>query len=97
MSGNKMGAFALGLVLLACAAVATSGSKIVEQLPVERNSADRQEPLAPRTQRWARLSEDQRVIITKQIMQAISEMVNSDCLLERDYQGWLDFGRRNVE
>ncbi|XP_057698812.1 gastrin/cholecystokinin-like peptide [Corythoichthys intestinalis] len=96
MSGNKMATFTLGLVLLSCATITASG-KIVEQLPVARNSEGRQEPLPPRTERWAHLSEDQRVIITKQIMQAISEMVNSDCLLERDYQGWLDFGRRDAE
>lgn len=24
-------------------------------------------------------------------------MMNSDCMLDRDYQGWVDFGRRDAE
>ncbi|XP_037328212.1 gastrin/cholecystokinin-like peptide [Pungitius pungitius] len=53
-------------------------------------------PLA-RTERRAHLSEDEREIMTKQIMQAISEMRNSECMSDRDYQGWVDFGRRDAE
>lgn len=26
-----------------------------------------------------------------------TEMMNSDCMLNRDYQGWVDFGRRDAE
>ncbi|XP_061625811.1 gastrin/cholecystokinin-like peptide [Phyllopteryx taeniolatus] len=102
MSGNRMAAFALVLFLLACAAaVAASEGKKVEQLQAGREAtrsfAGRQEPLPSRTERRAHLSEEERVIMTKQIMQAISEMVNSDCMLDRDYQGWVDFGRRDAE
>lgn len=25
------------------------------------------------------------------------ELVNTDCMLERDYQGWVDFGRREAK
>ncbi|XP_061686546.1 gastrin/cholecystokinin-like peptide [Syngnathoides biaculeatus] len=101
MSGNRMATFALVLLLLACSAVAASGSKKVEQLQAAReetrNFAGRQEPLPARTARRAHLSEEERTIMTKQIMQAISEMVNSDCMLDRDYHGWVDFGRRDAE
>lgn len=24
-------------------------------------------------------------------------MMNSECMLDRDYQGWVDFGRRDAE
>ncbi|XP_071360994.1 gastrin/cholecystokinin-like peptide [Trachinotus anak] len=66
-----------------------------------RDSARRQEP-APEThsarmERRAHLSEDEREIMTKQIMQAISEVMNSECMSDRDYQGWVDFGRRDAE
>ncbi|XP_040892743.1 gastrin/cholecystokinin-like peptide [Toxotes jaculatrix] len=66
-----------------------------------RGSTHRQE-LAPQThtarmERRAHLSEDEREIMTKQIMQAISEMMNSECMSDRDYQGWVDFGRRDAE
>lgn len=26
-----------------------------------------------------------------------TEMMNTDCVLDRDYQGWVDFGRRDVK
>ncbi|XP_069385868.1 gastrin/cholecystokinin-like peptide [Paralichthys olivaceus] len=66
-----------------------------------RDSAHRREA-APQTrsarmERRAHLSEDEREIMTKQIMQAISEVMNSECMLDRDYQGWVDFGRRDAE
>ncbi|KAG7281968.1 hypothetical protein CRUP_003026 [Coryphaenoides rupestris] len=50
-----------------------------------------------RTNKLAHLSEDEREFMTKQIMQAISEMVNAECMASRDYQGWVDFGRRSAE
>ncbi|XP_028307945.1 cholecystokinin [Gouania willdenowi] len=40
---------------------------------------------------------DNREMMTKQIMHAISEMMNSECMSDRDYQGWVDFGRRDAE
>ncbi|CAL8269424.1 unnamed protein product [Gadus morhua 'NCC'] len=43
------------------------------------------------------LSELERELRTKEIMAAISEMVNSGCPSSRDYQGWVDFGRRSAE
>nr|XP_061779123.1 gastrin/cholecystokinin-like peptide [Nerophis lumbriciformis] len=97
-----MAAFALVLLLLACAAEAQS--RTMQQIQARgeaardsaaRDSADRQTSL--RVARRTHLTENEREIITKQIMQAISEMVNSDCMLDRDYRGWLDFGRRDAE
>ncbi|KAF7216373.1 gastrin/cholecystokinin-like peptide [Nothobranchius furzeri] len=50
-----------------------------------------------RSERRAHLSEDQREMMTKQIVQALSEVMNSECMSDRDYQGWVDFGRRDAE
>ncbi|XP_041839494.1 gastrin/cholecystokinin-like peptide [Melanotaenia boesemani] len=61
-----------------------------------RDSSDRLKP-AMRAERRAHLSEDSREIMTKQIMQAISEVMNSECMSDRDYHGWVDFGRRDTE
>ncbi|CAL8332288.1 unnamed protein product [Merluccius merluccius] len=63
-------------------------------------AARRQDGLHTRVSRMdklAHLSGDEREFITKQIMQAISEMLNSECSSSRDYQGWVDFGRRSAE
>ncbi|XP_046900156.1 cholecystokinin [Hypomesus transpacificus] len=50
-----------------------------------------------RMDRLAHLSLDDREFMSRQIMQAISEMMNSECMSGRDYQGWVDFGRRSAE
>ncbi|XP_056137039.1 cholecystokinin [Lampris incognitus] len=50
-----------------------------------------------RMERLAHLSEDERELLTKQIMQTISEIMNSECMSDRDYQGWVDFGRRSTD
>uniref|UniRef100_A0A3P9LS12 Gastrin/cholecystokinin peptide hormone domain-containing protein n=1 Tax=Oryzias latipes TaxID=8090 RepID=A0A3P9LS12_ORYLA len=52
---------------------------------------------ATRERRRAHLTEDEREMMTKQIVQALSEVMNSDCMSDRDYRGWLDFGRRDAE
>eukprot|EP00063_Salmo_salar_P011742 XP_013986577.1 PREDICTED: cholecystokinin-like [Salmo salar] len=61
---------------------------------VVRMAQDTQTSMA-RVERMSHLSEDQREFMSKQIMQAISEMMN-ECP-DRDYQGWVDFGRRSAE
>uniref|UniRef100_A0A672G3F7 Gastrin/cholecystokinin peptide hormone domain-containing protein n=1 Tax=Salarias fasciatus TaxID=181472 RepID=A0A672G3F7_SALFA len=76
--------------------------QLARQRGKPREAADRPKtkPWAPagaRPARRAPLSEDEREIMTKQIMQAITEMMNSDCMLDRDYQGWVDFGRRDTD
>ncbi|KAM9491007.1 cholecystokinin-like [Salvelinus alpinus] len=61
---------------------------------VAKREQDTQTSMA-RMERMVHLSEDQRESMSKQIMQAISEMMN-ECP-GRDYQGWVDFGRRSAE
>ncbi|XP_044047368.1 cholecystokinin [Siniperca chuatsi] len=111
MSGKVIMVFALLVALLVSSAASSPESSavgetnILQQLLAKREkvrgSAGRQEP-APQThsarmERRAHLSEDNREVMTKQIMQAISEMMNSECMSDRDYQGWVDFGRRDAE
>ncbi|XP_078124580.1 uncharacterized protein LOC144529389 [Sander vitreus] len=105
MSGKVIVVFALLVALLVfSAAEEAEETNLLQQLLAKREkvrgSTDRQKP-APqaspaRMERRAHLSEDEREIMTKQIMQAISEM-NSECMSDRDYQGWVDFGRRDAE
>ncbi|XP_068178168.1 cholecystokinin [Antennarius striatus] len=64
------------------------------QLNVKKESTPRAH--SARVERRVHLSENEREIMTKQIMQAISEM-NPECISGRDYQGWLDFGRRDAD
>uniref|UniRef100_UPI0037E72040 uncharacterized protein n=1 Tax=Semicossyphus pulcher TaxID=241346 RepID=UPI0037E72040 len=109
MSGKAVVVFALLVALLITGAASSPGeakdSNALQQLLAKRmkvrDSATKQAPApqahSTRTQRRTHLSEDEREIMTKQIMQAISEMMSSDCMLDRDYQGWVDFGRREAE
>ncbi|XP_060942622.1 gastrin/cholecystokinin-like peptide [Limanda limanda] len=104
MSGKVMLVLALLVALLVCSAASSpETTSTLQQLLAkrERNSAHRREP-APQTrsarmERRAHLSGDEREIMTKQIMKAISEVMNSECMPDRDYQGWVDFGRRDAE
>ncbi|XP_068585145.1 gastrin/cholecystokinin-like peptide [Cebidichthys violaceus] len=106
MSRKVIVVFALLVALLPPSAAGTpEETRLLQRLLVNREpargSAGRQEPApqAPsaRMERRAHLSEDEREIMTKQIMQAISGMMNSECMSDRDYQGWVDFGRRDAE
>ncbi|XP_072517336.1 cholecystokinin isoform X2 [Salminus brasiliensis] len=45
--------------------------------------------------RSERLAEDQREVISRQILQALSEIIPRECI--SDYQGWVDFGRRSTD
>ncbi|XP_024914562.1 gastrin/cholecystokinin-like peptide [Cynoglossus semilaevis] len=77
-------------------------TKAIQRLLAEREKMRdgdyNQEPVhQTRTQRHAYPSEDKQDIMTKQIIQAISEIMNSECMPDRDYQGWVDFGRRDAE
>lgn len=87
MSGKAIVVFALLVALLVCGAASSPGeakeTNILQQLLAKReklrDSAGRQE-LAPqaqssRVERRAHLSDDEREIMTKQIMQAISGML----------------------
>ncbi|XP_068448368.1 gastrin/cholecystokinin-like peptide [Clinocottus analis] len=106
MSRKVIVVFALLVALLPpSAAGEPQETHVRRQLPAKRESArgsaGRQEPapVAPsaRMERRAQLSEDEREIMTKQIVRAISEVINSECMSDRDYQGWVDFGRRDAE
>ncbi|XP_014865171.1 PREDICTED: cholecystokinin-like [Poecilia mexicana] len=77
------------------AAGQAKGADVLQRLLAKREEA--REASATRAERRAHLSEDEREIMTKQVMQAIAEVMNSDCMLGRDYQGWVDFGRRDAE
>ncbi|XP_005925193.2 cholecystokinin isoform X1 [Haplochromis burtoni] len=111
MSGKVFVVFALLVALLVSGAASptetgeTEETNVLKQLlakhEMAKDSAGRQRQ-APRThsarvERRAHLSVDEREIMTKQIMQAISELMNSECMTDRDYQGWVDFGRRDTE
>ncbi|XP_034456435.1 gastrin/cholecystokinin-like peptide [Hippoglossus hippoglossus] len=106
MSGKVMLVLALLVALLVCGAASSpETTSTLQQLLAKRerakDSAHRREP-APQTrsarmERRAHLSEDEREIMTKQVMKAISEVMNSECMPDRDYQGWVDFGRRDAE
>ncbi|KAG8015154.1 hypothetical protein GBF38_022468 [Nibea albiflora] len=109
MSGKVTVVLALLVALLVSSAASSPGdakeTNVLRQLLAKRekvnDSGVRREP-APRAhparmERRAQLSEDEREIMTKQVMQAISEMMNSECMSDRDYQGWVDFGRRDTE
>nr|XP_046261378.1 gastrin/cholecystokinin-like peptide [Scatophagus argus] len=109
MPGKAAVVFAL-LVALLVSIAASSPREAAETNVLQRLVAKRervtnlngiQEPAprahATRVERRAHLSEDEREIMTKQIMQAISEMMNSECMSDRDYQGWVDFGRRDAD
>lgn len=84
MPGNRIVVFALvAALLISSAAGDAKESNVLQQLlgrkEKARDSAGRQEPLpqarsAP-MERRAHLSEDEREIMTKQIMQAISGMM----------------------
>ncbi|KAF7703685.1 hypothetical protein HF521_022692 [Silurus meridionalis] len=49
-----------------------------------------------RPERFASLPEDQRRFTSKQILQALSEIIQRDDCIS-DYQGWVDFGRRSAD
>ncbi|KAM9362576.1 uncharacterized protein ABDE67_008052 [Symphorus nematophorus] len=106
MSGKVIVALALLVALLVSGAASSPAeakeTNVLQQLLARTEKVRGRQQPAPqahsaRTERRAHLSEDEREIMTKQIMQAISEMMNSECLSDRDYQGWVDFGRRDAE
>ncbi|KAF3687310.1 hypothetical protein EXN66_Car002982 [Channa argus] len=110
MSGKVLVVFALLVSSAASSPVSSAAGEakntrtlqqLLGKMQRARDPSVRQE-LAPqsvsaRMERQTHISEDNREIMTKQIMQAISEMMNSDCMSSRDYQGWVDFGRRDAE
>ncbi|CAG5929016.1 unnamed protein product [Menidia menidia] len=101
MSGNAFLVLALIVALLVLGSspdpAAAAETQVLHRLLAKREKA--RDPAGPETraERRAHLSEDEREMMTKQIVQAISEVMNSGCVSDRDYQGWVDFGRRDVD
>ncbi|XP_055040007.1 uncharacterized protein [Misgurnus anguillicaudatus] len=87
----------IALTVMTMLAVACVASPLFEDTPT--NTEVRQlTPQAPETRvkRAVPLPEDQREFISRQILQALSEIIQrEDCIT--DYQGWVDFGRRNTD
>ncbi|XP_048105352.1 gastrin/cholecystokinin-like peptide [Alosa alosa] len=51
-----------------------------------------------RMERMITLPDDQREFMNRQIMQALAEIISRDeCFLDRDYKGWVDFGKRSSD
>ncbi|KAM4594178.1 uncharacterized protein V3H82_026816 isoform 1-T1 [Fundulus diaphanus] len=104
MSGKAVFVVALLVALLvsdsasspeSSAAREAKGVNVLQRLLAKREKV-REAEGAARAERRTHLSEDDREIMTKQIMQAITEVMNSECMADRDYQGWVDFGRRDA-
>ncbi|XP_047221645.1 gastrin/cholecystokinin-like peptide [Girardinichthys multiradiatus] len=102
MSGKVIFVFALLVTLLVSDSTSSPESSAVGEAKganvLQRFLAKREKVrgAVARAERRAHLSEDEREIMTKQIMQAITEVMNSECMSDRDYQGWVDFGRRDA-
>ncbi|XP_048028497.1 gastrin/cholecystokinin-like peptide [Megalobrama amblycephala] len=89
------------IVMLAVACVASPLSK---DTPANTNAIaglperppEIHERLQALVRRSMQLSEDQRELMSRHLLQALSEIIQrEDCVT--DYQGWVDFGRRSAE
>ncbi|XP_043108736.1 gastrin/cholecystokinin-like peptide [Puntigrus tetrazona] len=91
------------LTAIAMLAVACVASPLSKDAPANRKATERllkRPPETPerlsRASRSAHLPEDQRELMSRQLLQALSEiMQREDCVT--DYQGWVDFGRRSTD
>ncbi|CAL1601927.1 unnamed protein product [Knipowitschia caucasica] len=100
MHGKRLGVV---LVLLACLLVSCAAGpdeqavrdSLLQRVFSRRDVA--KDPPETRAERRTHVSEDEREVMAKQLMHAISELMNSECASDRDYQGWVDFGRRDTE
>ncbi|KAJ0033288.1 hypothetical protein NQD34_000395 [Periophthalmus magnuspinnatus] len=101
MHGKGLGVFAvLASLLVSSAALPekhTVTDNILQKILSRQDIIKGPGASETRIERRAHLSEDNREIMAKQLMHAISELMNSDCMSDRDYQGWVDFGRRDAE
>uniref|UniRef100_A0A8C1KTC5 Gastrin/cholecystokinin peptide hormone domain-containing protein n=2 Tax=Cyprinus carpio TaxID=7962 RepID=A0A8C1KTC5_CYPCA len=89
---------AIAMLAVACVASplskdAPADTKATERLP-ERTPETPETPQS-RVRRSVHLPEDQRELMSRQLLQALSEIIQrEDC--GTDYQGWVDFGRRSA-
>ncbi|XP_056108718.1 gastrin/cholecystokinin-like peptide [Rhinichthys klamathensis goyatoka] len=88
------------IVMLAVACVASPLSKnkpanTKEMAGLPERPPETPERLQALVRRSLQLSEDQRELMSRQLLQALSEIIQrEDCVT--DYQGWVDFGRRSA-
>ncbi|XP_073681359.1 uncharacterized protein [Garra rufa] len=98
MMGKCVVLTAIAMLAVACVAsplskVTTSNTKATERIP-ERPPETPERPES-RVRRSAQITEDQRELMSRQLLQALSEIIQrEDCVT--DYQGWVDFGRRST-
>lgn len=88
----------IALVVTVMLAVACVASPLAGDTAVTTNESTQQaDGTIPETRvRRSPLPEDQRELISRQILQALSEIIQrEDCIT--DYQGWVDFGRRSTD
>ncbi|KAK7930260.1 hypothetical protein WMY93_006655 [Mugilogobius chulae] len=101
MHCKELGVFAiLASLLMSSAAVLekqTLRDNILQKILSRRDTAKGPGAEETHVERRAHVSEENREMMAKQLMHAISELMNSECMSDRDYQGWVDFGRRDAE
>uniref|UniRef100_A0A671MTI5 Gastrin/cholecystokinin peptide hormone domain-containing protein n=1 Tax=Sinocyclocheilus anshuiensis TaxID=1608454 RepID=A0A671MTI5_9TELE len=89
---------ALAMLAVTCVASPLSkdspaNTKVTERLP--ESPPETPERPQSRVSRSVQLPEDQRELMSRQLLQALSEIIQrEDCVT--DYQGWVDFGRRST-
>ncbi|KAI2659390.1 Gastrin/cholecystokinin-like peptide [Labeo rohita] len=90
---------AVAMLAVACVASplskdTTATTKATERLP--ERPPETPGRLENRVRRSVQISEDQRELMSRQLLQALSEIIQrEDCVT--DYQGWVDFGRRSTD
>ncbi|XP_033911279.2 gastrin/cholecystokinin-like peptide isoform X2 [Acipenser ruthenus] len=97
------------LALTVCVARPLSDSKSERGAALAQRDPQREKTLAARNVRrdWmGSLTEDQRRFVSKYIPQILAELSNQEGyrsadsvhpIIDRDYAGWMDFGRRSTE
>ncbi|XP_026120344.1 gastrin/cholecystokinin-like peptide [Carassius auratus] len=93
---------AVAMLAVACVASplsedAPANTEVTERLPERPPETPERPPERPRSRasRSVHLSEEQRELMSRQLLQALSEIIQrEDCVT--DYQGWVDFGRRST-
>ncbi|XP_052466067.1 gastrin/cholecystokinin-like peptide [Carassius gibelio] len=83
---------AIAMLAVACVASPLSRDTAVNTKATGRFPAR----LEARVSRSVHVPGDQRELVSRQLLQALSEIIQrEDCVT--DYQGWVDFGRRSTE
>ncbi|CAM4732516.1 unnamed protein product [Leuciscus chuanchicus] len=86
---------AVAMLAVACVASPLSKGKPANTKAMAGLPERPPERLQALVRRSLQLSEDQRELMSRQLLQALSEVIQrEDCVT--DYQGWVDFGRRSA-